>query len=64
MQSDDYGSIESSILEKYRLQCSQLWPQANVFQLNPVSTFDQSQSVAYSSSDNQTNGGAVSLNQN
>ncbi len=64
MQSGDYGSIDFSILEKYRLQCSQLWPQANIFQLNPVSTFDRSQSVAYSYSDNLTDGGAVSLNQN
>jgi hypothetical protein len=64
MQSGDYGSIDFSILEKYRLQCSQLWPQANIFQLNPISTFDRSQSVAYSYSDNLTDGGAVSLNQN
>ena len=64
MQSGDYGSIDSSILEKYRLQCHQLWPQANIFQLNPVSTFDKSQSVAYSSADNQSNDGAASLNQN
>ena len=42
MQSGDYGSIEYSILEKYRLECNQLWPQANIFQINPISTFDQS----------------------
>ncbi len=76
MQSGDYGSIESSTLEKYRLECSRLWPQANIFQLNPTSTFDQSQSPPsyssisspppppYSPCDNETNGGAVSLNQN
>lgn len=57
MQSGEYGSIESSIIEKYRINCSQLWSQANIFQLNPISTFK-------SSDDSQTNGGAVSLNQN
>lgn len=60
MQSGDYGSIESSILEKYRLDCSHLWPQANIFQLNPTSTFNPSQS----SCDSETNGEAISLNQN
>ncbi len=78
MQSGDYGSIESSTLERYRLQCNQLWPQANIFQLNPISTFDPSSPPSYSSissppppyspCDSQTNGGsgegAVSLNQN
>ncbi|CAF0802062.1 unnamed protein product [Rotaria sp. Silwood1] len=79
MQSGDYGSIESSILEKYRLECNRLWPQANLFQINPSSTFNQSQSPAppsyssisssppppYSSCDSQTNGGeVVSLKQN
>jgi hypothetical protein len=78
MQSGDYGLIESSTLEKYRLNCSHLWPQANIFQINPISTFDQSQSPPsyssisspppppYSSCDSQTDGGggAVSINQN
>ena len=41
MQSGGYGSIDSSIVENYRLQCNRLWPQANLFQLNPTSTFDQ-----------------------
>jgi hypothetical protein len=77
MQSGDYGSIESSTIEKYRLQCNQLWPQANIFQLNPTSTFDSSSPPSYSSisspppppyssCDSQINGsdGAVSLNEN
>lgn len=64
MQSGDYGSIDPSILEKYRQTCSQLWPQANIFQLHPTSTFDQSQSGAYPSCDTPTNEGASSPNQN
>ena len=69
MQSSDYGSIESSTLEKYRLECSHLWPQANIFQINPSSTFDQSQSSISSpppppdsSCDRQTNGGDFNQN--
>ncbi|UJR25810.1 hypothetical protein I4U23_007160 [Adineta vaga] len=52
MQAGNYGSIESSILENYRLQCNRLWPQANLFQLNPSSTFDQN---SQPSCDSQTN---------
>ncbi|CAF0974034.1 unnamed protein product [Adineta steineri] len=55
MQMGEYGSIESSTLEKYRLACGQRWPQANIFQINPTSTFDQSQ--PNSSCDSQINGG-------
>ncbi|CAF0922384.1 unnamed protein product [Rotaria sordida] len=65
MQLGDYGSIESSIIEKYRLECNHLWPQANLFQINPSSTFDQSQSSAppsYSSCDSQIDGGEVITN--
>ncbi len=49
MQSGDYGSIDNSVLEKYRHECNQLWPQANIFQINPP----------YSSGDVETNGGNV-----
>jgi hypothetical protein len=77
MQLGNYGPIESSMLEKYRNECTRLWPQANIFQINPSSTFEQSQSSAppsyssastppppYSPCDSQTNGGngAVSVN--
>ncbi|CAF1021988.1 unnamed protein product [Adineta steineri] len=50
MQSDDYGPIEKSILEKYRNQCHNLWPQANIFQSTPPS-------LAHSSNNGETNGG-------
>ncbi|CAF4348649.1 unnamed protein product [Rotaria magnacalcarata] len=72
IQAGDYGLIESSTLEKYRLECNRHWPQANLFQVNPTSTFDQSllpPSYAslsnppppYSSCDSQTNGNATVL---
>jgi len=72
MQLGNYGSIESSILEKYRLECQHRWPQANIFQINPSSNFDQSQSSissplppSDSPCDSPNNaGGAVSINQN
>lgn len=64
MRSGDYGSVDSSILEKYRLTCAQIWPIANIFQLNPTTTFDQSQSVADASCDNHQMEGASSLVQN
>jgi hypothetical protein len=67
MQLGDYGIIENSMLEKYRNECHHLWPQANIFQINPPPTFEQSQSPPpsysstppppYSSCDVQTNGG-------
>ncbi|CAF1526923.1 unnamed protein product, partial [Adineta ricciae] len=52
MQSGGYGSIDSSIVENYRLQCNRLWPQANLFQLNPTSTFDPNLQLT---GDNQAN---------
>ncbi|CAF3365910.1 unnamed protein product [Rotaria socialis] len=72
IQAGDYGLIESSTLEKYRLECNRHWPQANIFQVNPTSTFDQSllppsySSLSnppppYSSCDSQTNGDATVL---
>jgi len=69
MQSGDYGLIENSILEKYRNDSHHIWPQANIFQINPLPTnLEQSQSSpSYSSCDGQTNGGnsgTVSDNQN
>jgi hypothetical protein len=72
MQSGDYGLIENSILEKYRNDCHHIWPQANIFHINPLPTnLEQSQSSppppSYSSCDGQTNGGnsgTVSENQN
>jgi hypothetical protein len=57
MQSGDYGLIDNSIIEKYRTECNHLWPQANIFQINPPPP-------SYSSCDGEINGGAVSDNQN
>ncbi|UJR23099.1 hypothetical protein I4U23_026122 [Adineta vaga] len=57
MQSGDYGSIDNSILEKYRNECHKRWPQANLFQTNPTPP-------PYTSCDSQTNGGAASQDQN
>jgi hypothetical protein len=59
MQAGDYGIIDNSILDKYRIECNRLWPQANLFQTNPTPP-----PPSYSPCDNETNGGAVSHNQN
>lgn len=70
MQAGDYGTIESSMLEKYRQECHRLWPQANIFQPNPPMNIEQSQSPPpsyssatsppppYSSNDILSNGGS------
>lgn len=34
MKAGHYGTIEEETLERYRRQCLELWPQANVFQHN------------------------------
>jgi hypothetical protein len=60
MQLGDYGSIDNSILDKYRTECNRLWPKANLFQSNPPPP-------SYSSCDVETNGGnsgTVADNQN
>jgi hypothetical protein len=59
LQAGDYGVVDNSILDKYRIECNRLWPQANLFQTNPTPP-----PPSYSSCDTETNGGAVSHNQN
>lgn len=61
MQAGDYGQIDSSILEKYRLECSRLWPQANLFQTNLSSKFDKLSLSTPSPCDSQTNGSETVL---
>jgi hypothetical protein len=62
MQLGNYGSIESSILEKYRLECHHRWPQANIFQINQSQSSISSPLPPCDSPNND--GGAVSINQN
>ena len=60
MQSGDYGPVENSMVEKYRTECNQLWPQANIFQTNPPPSYPSVSSPPpppYSSCDIETNGG-------
>lgn len=44
LRSGDFGSIDASILEKYRQECHQLWPYANLFQTNVINTNEFNQS--------------------
>lgn len=50
LKSGDFGRIDSSTLENYRLECHRLWPQANHFQTD----FSQSPPPpSYSSAPNE-----------
>jgi len=55
IRSGDYGLIDNSLIEKYRIECNRLWPQANIFQTNPPPPPPSS----YSPCDGEINGGNI-----
>jgi len=68
LRSGDFGSIESSFIERFRDECHQLWPKANLFQVNSTSTLSSpppsyssisTSPPPYSPGENSTNGGST-----